>query len=290
VATVVLALAPTARAQGGASGIQVTLDLDRVLVSKDVAGARWAITFDRTTDAAIGNVFFPDGGEPGFLFCRKQLIGNVFNCFGAGPCAGGRCTSDFGVVGAVELPEDFFDPSRATSAASLPRSVVVDASAVPAAAVPAQNRPSGRQATPDGAYVIVSKDVAGARWAITYDRDDATVTGNVFFPDGGAPVFLSCDPVQPPTRFACFGADACATELCTDQYSFIAIVDLPSDFLGSPTATCGNGVEEPGERCERGAGCEFLCGIDGFCTIEIGFAPVPILGTCNADCSRCDAL
>ena len=41
-------------------------------------------------------------------------------------------------------------------------------------------RESGIQLTPDGKRVLVSKDVAGQRYAIAMNRDDGSVTGNVF--------------------------------------------------------------------------------------------------------------
>lgn len=267
------------------SGIQITLDERAVLVSKDVAGARWAITYDLETTTALGNVFFPDGGDPGFLFCRKQGFTDTFTCYGADPCEGGRCSSDFGIVGAVELPASFFETANATGTDVLGLSVEVPAAG--AGATPAQVRSSGIQHGPDGRQVMVNKDVGGARWAITYNRDDATLTGNVFFPGGGPPVFLFCDPIAPPARFACYGADACVTASCIDQYDFIQDVTLPAGFLGATSAVCGNGLEEPGERCEPGQSCQFLCGLDAFCVIEIGIAPVPIAGACTSDCTRC---
>lgn len=52
---------------------------------------------------------------------------------------------------------------------------------------------SGLQVTPDGKRTLVSKDVGGARWAITRNADDSTVTGNVFSPEGGGPLFVFCE-------------------------------------------------------------------------------------------------
>jgi hypothetical protein len=37
--------------------------------------------------------------------------------------------------------------------------------------------------TPDGAAILVNKDVHGERWAITFDADRSTVSGNVFIGD-----------------------------------------------------------------------------------------------------------
>jgi hypothetical protein len=57
----------------------------------------------------------------------------------------------------------------------------------------ASARESGIQRTPDGARVLVSKDVQGQRYAITQNTD-GTLTGNVFFSATGAAKFLFCTP------------------------------------------------------------------------------------------------
>jgi hypothetical protein len=55
----------------GASGAQVTPDGRRALISKDVGGQRWAI--NRNQDGTVtGNVFFPGGGPPQFVFCPER--------------------------------------------------------------------------------------------------------------------------------------------------------------------------------------------------------------------------
>lgn len=54
--------------------------------------------------------------------------------------------------------------------------------------------PSALQVAPDGRGVLISKDVGGARWSINRNPD-GTATGNVFFPDGGAPAFVWCEEV-----------------------------------------------------------------------------------------------
>ncbi len=97
--------------------------------------------------------------------------------------------------------------------------------------------PRGIQGTPDGKRVLVNKDVGAERWAISLN-DDGTATGNVFRSDGGAPAFIFCEPLAAPNSFRCFGADACTTETCIDQYVLIADVTLPSDFFTLPVP-CG---------------------------------------------------
>lgn len=40
------------------------------------------------------------------------------------------------------------------------------------------------------------QDIDGERWAIARNVEDGTVTGNVFFPDRGPPVFVDCDTLS----------------------------------------------------------------------------------------------
>lgn len=125
----------------------------------------------------------------------------------------------------------------------LARALVVLALAIPAASV-AQ---SGVQVTPDGRLSLISKDVGDQRWAITYDPASGSVTGNVFFPGGGEPVFVFCERVQDDgnpddgegdVRLSCSGADRCPIGPCTpEQWSFIAEVDLPESFFLPPEGT-----------------------------------------------------
>lgn len=101
---------------------------------------------------------------------------------------------------------------------------------------------SGVQVTPDGKQNLISKDVGDQRWAITYDRASGIVTGNVFFPGGGAAAFVWCEPAaeQPggdDVALACSGADPCDAAPCTrEQWSFIATVTLPAAFFEPPPA------------------------------------------------------
>ena len=101
---------------------------------------------------------------------------------------------------------------------------------------------SGVQVTPDGKQNLVSKDVGDQRWAITYDLQDGTVTGNVFFPNGGAASFVWCEradeqPGGGDVALSCYGADPCAASPCTQsQWSFIATVTLPAAFFEPPPA------------------------------------------------------
>ncbi len=94
---------------------------------------------------------------------------------------------------------------------------------------------SGMQVTPDGKRTLVNKDVADERWAITHNAD-GSVTGNVFFPGGGPPKFVSCQELAHTggeVTLTCSGADACVLAPCgAGEWAFIAQVTLPETFFG----------------------------------------------------------
>ncbi len=97
---------------------------------------------------------------------------------------GDTCGS-WAVLGDVVLPPDFF-------------------------AFPAPSGQRGTQITPDDRQILVNKDVASARWAITRNIVDATVTGNIFT-TGADPQFVFCEPNVAASTLHCFGATSCAT-------------------------------------------------------------------------------
>lgn len=97
---------------------------------------------------------------------------------------------------------------------------------------PSDGRASGIQRRPDGKGVLVSKDVGGARYAITANSDDGSLTGNVFFTDGRPPVFLFCQALG-GNDYSCSGADRCTDTTCA-PYSFLANITLPADFFSVP--------------------------------------------------------
>jgi hypothetical protein len=134
----VIGTAATGAAQDGGSGVQVTPDAERVLVSKDVGDERWVIT--RNDDGTVtGNVVPLDGGPPSFVWCEQlggddddlfddfiDFIGDLIGgdddddgsddeltlaCAGAGPCSDEPCTADeWSFIADVTLPESFFRP------------------------------------------------------------------------------------------------------------------------------------------------------------------------------------
>jgi hypothetical protein len=101
---------------------------------------------------------------------------------------------------------------------------------------------SGLQQTPDSARYLISKDVGAERWAISYNLNDRTVTGNVFKTDGSAPSFIWCritnevpapNPAENQYTLDCFGADACAGAPCQESaWTLIATgLPIPGSFL-----------------------------------------------------------
>jgi outer membrane protein assembly factor BamB len=213
-------------AQG--SGVQVTPDGSYVLVSKDVGEERWAIT--RNEDGTVtGNVFFPEGGDPKFVWCEEQDRTDeevTLACSGADRCTIETCTiEDWTFLAEVTVPISFFTPTP----------VEGEALAVgPTAPTAGVAGGSGLQITPDELRVLVSKDVGAERWAITRNLTDFTVTGNVFFPDGGDPAFVWCEQLAVEDgiiTLRCEGADACVGECTPDSWTEIGEVELPESFF-----------------------------------------------------------
>lgn len=233
-------------APGSPSGLQITPDGARTLISKDVSGARWAIAANPDDDTATGIVFSPSGDPPQFVWCvREGDDGNpdpraaqvTLSCSVAQACPGSECpVEQWQSVGTVQLPGSFFLPPPATAAAG--------AGAAGAVASPAGTSgglPSGLQITPDRKRTLISKDVDASRWAIT-QNPDGTVTGNVFFPDGGEPKFVFCervgddgnpDPEDVQITFSCSLADRCLAEPCLPSAWSVLPDDvvLPGSFF-----------------------------------------------------------
>lgn len=171
------------------------------LVNKDVGSERWAIAQNQGDGTVTGNVFAGEDSEPSFVWCEDVTTDGeapgqkIFSCWGADLCAQAPCSVDeWTFLTRVPLAESFFLPEGDVTWASLGAPVTLPLSFFePPEAGSSGDRNSGLQITRDGARVLISKDLAGERWAITRDLTDGTVTGNVFYPDGRDPAFVFCD-------------------------------------------------------------------------------------------------
>jgi hypothetical protein len=116
-------------------------------------------------------------------------------------------------------------------------------------------RESGIQLSPESNRYFISKDVGTDRWAITYNLDDKTVTGNVFPSTGGAPTFLTCtitsvaqdpNPANAQYSLECRSAGPCASAPCSNQWSDPTPVGpIPGSFFlpTNTTATYAGNIQ-----------------------------------------------
>ena len=130
-------------------------------------------------------------------------------------------------------------------------------------------RESGIQLSPQSNRYFISKDVGNERWAITYNLDDKTVTGNVFPINGGAPTFLTCDitrveqapdPANAQYFLSCRASGPCAEAPCDpNQWGTASETGpIPGSFL-LPTKTkatlAGNVQPIYNQSCATSAIC-----------------------------------
>lgn len=140
---------------------------------------------------------------------------------------------------------------------------------------PEGTRESGIQITPNGAQVLVSKDLADLRWSITLNREDGTVTGNVFSEEGD-PKFLWCEEIgrsesavseDMDISYECRSANSCLGVTCegTEWISIEGSSSLPASFFeprsrsgGSRPASSGTTASETGGTAQapRSSGLE----------------------------------
>lgn len=174
-----------------------TPDGARVLVSRDVGGERWAITRNPADPTTVTGNVFGAGPEPVFVWCQEAGVGEngalSFSCWGADRCDAAPCSPEaWSFIADVALPASFFEAERGILWKSLGSPVTVPASFLAPPTSAGGARSSGVQVAPDGGPTLVSKDVAGDRWAIARN-DDGTVTGNIFPEGGGEPEFVFCE-------------------------------------------------------------------------------------------------
>ena len=127
---------------------------------------------------------------------------------------------------------------------------------------------SGIQMTPDSKRYLISKDVGAERWAISFNLDDRTATGNVLKTDGTPTSFIWCEitdeissanPADIQYVMDCFGADACAQAPCTEGGWELIASDLTigGDFMlpdGTRSTFSGNVEPIYNQSCAL-AGC-----------------------------------
>lgn len=90
---------------------------------------------------------------------------------------------------------------------------------------------SAFQITADNRAVLMQKDVGDQRWAVLFRG--ARAYGNVYFPDGSPPAFVSCNVDFDPSGgavLACGGADACNEPGCP-PYVPLGETVLPASFF-----------------------------------------------------------
>lgn len=111
------------------------------------------------------------------------------------------------------------------------------------------------QLTPDSARYLIQRTVGEEQWAISYNFDDGTLTGNVFHTDGQPPSFIYCeftnieyanDPADNQYTLDCWGNDPCEAAPCDPDWGDPIATDipLPASFLLPPgtVATFGGNV------------------------------------------------
>lgn len=144
-------------------------------------------------------------------------------------------------------------------------------------AAEARAQGSGIQLTPDSGRYLISKDVGNERWAISFNLDDRTVTGNVFKTDGSPPSFIWCeitdvatapDPADTQYTLDCFGADACEQAPCSaDDWTLIASgLPIGGDFLlpdGTQSTLSGNVQPIFTQSCAISLSCHLPGGAAG---------------------------
>lgn len=101
------------------------------------------------------------------------------------------------------------------------------------------------QLTPDSGRYLIQRTVGAEEWAISYNFDDGTLTGNVFKTNGDPPSFIWCEfvninyaenPSDNQYFLDCFGADACVAAPC-EQTAWVPIgtnIPLPASFVLPP--------------------------------------------------------
>ena len=112
------------------SGMQMARDGHRVMINKDVGDERWSMMYDGDDHTVMGNVYFPSGGPPAFVWCMETADdGNpdrrhaamTFACWGSSPCPAEPCgVEEWTFIDDVTLPGGFFMPPQMALPAPMP--------------------------------------------------------------------------------------------------------------------------------------------------------------------------
>ena len=238
---------------GKPSGLQTTPNGLRTLINKPVGAEQWGIT--RNEDGTVtGNIFYTDGRDPQFLNCTPTgddgnpdpaAVKLRFACALSAKCAVAACPAPEDWVelpGEVELPGSFFLP-RVAATSGAGAEPAGDSRGDGTARTSGLPAPSGLQITPDDFRTLINKPVGAEQWAITENKSDRSVTGNIFYTDGREPQFINCerlgdddnpDPAARLIRYACALSAKCVTSDCPAEGDWVQLpgeVTLPGSFL-----------------------------------------------------------
>jgi hypothetical protein len=132
------------------NGYQVSPDGREVLISRDAGGARWAIVEDQDQGTLTGNVFFPDGSPPQFVWCDPTIVVENpdplqsqygYDCYGTDSCVGDACP-EWTFLGEVSVPGSFFAPPATTPTPGGSPTPTAPACSTPSATATATPRPT----------------------------------------------------------------------------------------------------------------------------------------------------
>lgn len=289
---------------GGTADKAATLTprLENFLASKPVGTERWSVALevDHLTREAVvtGNVFFPDGAPPRFVYCRSQtgddiplfLVTGVpipFDCLGTERCDGSpaTCRQSWASIPSAPVPPSFFLPPsglQPSTSIDLDTCFFAPPPCVQAPADPGtadrQARPA-QQTCPIEAACTVSVGTCGARAGQIVQRPDGTCACEVSVAD---PECRSCPDVDRPCSVQVQTLDQCGNGtcpavqaagicqvssesgnlLCADPFVTSVVPCAGFEATPCPTGTCC--VDDAREGCDSARG-DVNCG--GLCVV-----------------------
>lgn len=217
--------------------VQLTPDQTLQVVNKQVGEERWAITRDLGTGVVTGNVY-QEGGDPQYLWCWPQSTESDplrLRCQATSGC--GKWTD----LGEVEIAASFFEPTACETTTTQDE---ISSAGSGVVAQDGSTQSSSLRYSPDGRHSLISKDVGGLRWTVSYNNRDRTIVGNVLDPMGGPSQFLFCRAKVNEVGFECSGAHGCGCGACRrSDWTELPDVVAPPGFLG--TRRCPTTGGEP---------------------------------------------